>query len=629
MFFYLSAVFISYLNTEPLVCHPSKALRHIPNPSESKKHRLNTKTYDYLRLQLELSPFQELADTHMCKSVNQTISWAEGEFTCGQFDLLTITKSTILRDTLEYIELFISSIAKVVRLPSPIELNSLTEFNLTIPQKSQKYVDLHVTIAVRPYGRTDIAAQAIPLQRSIYDGRIIQGLIFINPAAIPNHASSEIGIDRTYFLAIFHQFFHILGVGFEPEEYLNLRENSRYGSSIPIEHSTLPGFPNKHITTISTPQLSEYAIDRFGKNAFQSQIGHVEITFTSNPLLFHPVGRLFYGEMMLSELISPAIISDLSFTMLEDTGYYHVEYKYAEPLPWGDGRSRIATSYGSEGFSLFVSYNNLKRSFITSNEEVGKITNFTTSPPQQSFPRDYLAYDLFNSCSYDFRSLTRPEVVNLSVMEKNSVYYDSLNKDFYNPLNLDYVGSRQSFDYIPLKIPYLDCFDQSYSIINDENSINYYGSGSICLMSSLTKSKEPQTLQPGCFKVSCDTVTRLRIYINEMTFLCKHENETIEIPGFNGSIQCPDPLLVCSVMLFNIHQFHKKFKFQINSLDWVEAFLIIAVLILTVTLIILLIVSLMRKIVERTLGHDRDLSQATTFTIEAETIDDFIGNLMI
>jgi len=148
--------------------------------------------------------------------------------------------------------------------------------------------------------------------------------------------------------------------------------------------------------------------------------------------------------------------------LIEDMGWYSVNFSYAKPLHWGD--------YSSFG------------------ENQPK--NIHKDPPQIAFPKHYFCSeedDLKLSCGYDFKTLTQCYLLkkNCPGTTDNEKLFCS-EQGFYNPLNKSYYGFHNVFDFMPIKNEIIRlpinhfCFKSNPKIINATIAPPFFAKQVIC-----------------------------------------------------------------------------------------------------------------------------------------------------
>jgi len=199
--------------------------------------------------------------------------------------------------------------------------------------------------------------------------------------------------------------------------------------------------------------------------------------------------RHFVYEVMTSGVIHGRRISEFSLTVLEVSGWYVPDYSYAEPFFFG----------ASQGCNfLTMACDNPKFNF----EEFCTGSNRGCSPVGRGG----------GVCTIDTRSDDCS--YNIPVVD-----YDCENPD----------ASEQA------RYPELQTFGRDV--------------GSKCFEGNLTKAtKSSQTT--FCFKYTCSGTglsTSLQVQIGTTKVTCKTEG-LLKVTGYNGGINCPDPLAFCSTV---------------------------------------------------------------------------------
>jgi len=200
--------------------------------------------------------------------------------------------------------------------------------------------------------------------------------------------------------------------------------------------------------------------------------------------------RQFVYEYMTSGLIYQQRVSEFALALLEGSGWYFANYNYAEPYYFG----------ASEGCGfLFDSYSVVNPYYgeFCNNENRGC-----------SFQGRGGGY-----CQSDIRS-------------------DGI-KYYYADEDYDCEGSN-SADYA--RLPQLQVFGR--------------GEGSKCFSGDLTTTGYVPSPTSFCFKYTCegsgvDAVVYVQVGTSQI--LCK-ELGTIQVEGYAGTINCPDPSYFCSTV---------------------------------------------------------------------------------
>jgi hypothetical protein len=119
----------------------------------------------------------------------------------------------------------------------------------------------------------------------------------------------------------------------------NLETKAIYGSSLP-----LTTFSDRGITysVWHTRTLHEYAVSKFGKETyFRNVPAGIILEDYQDPgiLISHPEATLYLPDFMVGLSVSRQEITDLSLAVLQDTGWYEVNYSLSKFLLYGYGPS--------------------------------------------------------------------------------------------------------------------------------------------------------------------------------------------------------------------------------------------------------------------------------------------------
>ena len=496
-----------------------------------------------INIEFDLDAIYSKIDPMECHSINQSINWRFGNLICEEKHLMNEKRITVLKETLDNLKIFFNKLLKINRFEKYILLNWTTELNEEIKMPSTKLIsnsDLHVLIVARPFAANAGASVAAhPAALSKIDSRPNQGMLFINPEGIPDESEDHIKIEHLFFKVLFHELVHILGM--EPTLYknwINPENGQHWGNSLPLIHYNNPKYPNKTFHILATKASKNFAIKRWNRNEFAPGIPMgIELEdgggeYTS---LSHPESRIYFNEVMVGMLNPPMLITDCVLSLLEDMGWYTVDFSLASPLTWG---------------------------VVGLNE---KKSDFPTEPAQLVFPKGYecsnddLNWELI--CSHDFIAgafCIPPSPVNCPGTSGSSDELFCKSQEFYNPLNLSTRGRSSVFDFIKLKSSmvgpnkFLFCNEESGKTgFHDDNSaIDYnmkFGKSSACTKIITQKSNLTRKMA-GCYKMKCNNEKKkLIININNNEFKCEYEDQIINIGSNNiKNIYCPNPNIICN-----------------------------------------------------------------------------------
>ncbi|GKY91230.1 hypothetical protein MPSEU_000095600 [Mayamaea pseudoterrestris] len=242
--------------------------------------------------------------------------------------------------------------------------------------------------------------------------------------------------------------------------------------------------------------------------------------------------RLFYNELMGPQYASASqnILSPLTLALMEDTGFYKVDYRGAPISAYGlgagcdfvYGECVVNDSIPDYGISSFC--NTSMEFTIFGNLELKSLNSATCDPSHKS----WVTCDLYNSS-------TVPYIFNTTI---NKIVYWSA-QELFTP--------NDKADSCPMLAVGLgrDCtlYDPTYEA-HYEGEVT--GTESRCIRTSAAWSSEPYN-RPACFEVICDSsLAQVQLRIGEQLLSCDWDGQTIAVGGDSPySIVCPDRSAVC------------------------------------------------------------------------------------
>ena len=233
----------------------------------------------------------------------------------------------------------------------------------------------------------------------------------------------------------------------------------------------------------------------------------------------HWEARIMLGDYMISTDYHEIVISEISLALLEDSGWYGVNYYTGGLFRYGKG--------------LGCDFLNTK---CVSN-------NYT------DFDREFCVNAGEDRCSASNIDRGYCYIVN----------YSSSLPSYYQYFDSPTIGGFSPADYCPVSISFPSEYYYFYSRC-DSNGKNYhnlpnifgetYGENSLCILSSLAPSVYTSKLKEKiarCHKITCnyDKLT-FNIDIGDVEIECSGNYEEISVDGYSGSLICPDFDRVCS-----------------------------------------------------------------------------------
>lgn len=440
------------------------------------------------------------------------------ESNCSHTTLLSNEKKDILRTIFNNLEDYLSQMLKVSPEVSPVD---------------GYQADLVIKASTGYFSEDDkTLAYAWQSGRSEQLGRPNRGSITINPRYIPDVPEDVNSVDRFFFTVIFHELMHVLGMmgGEWSRWWIDQETGKKYSHQVftTFENRTL----HKTYRILHTPKLHAWAVDRFGVTEFAPGVPagiEIEDGGGSGTAGSHPESRIYMSEVMCGIFVGRAFISNMSLAILDDTGWYVVNYSLGEPFPFGDGKSM----------------------------ETEPLSDFPTAPPQLSFPEHYLCWDREDVpiCHHDFTSkgYCSPVTDWVCPGSTSDDREACAMKEFVNPRELPFRGDRSEFDYLYFKVGNMSemCDDDDWNILPEvDDTGEIYGSDSMCAMSTLSKTQKLTKPQPRCHTMICDETNTISVIIDDEIRFCSEKGQTLTFSGYNGSFICPDPKLLCSMKRF-------------------------------------------------------------------------------
>jgi len=442
-------------------------------------------------------------DKRVCTEEGQIVKiiGTEQDYTCTEDDILKHQFSHVL--VFDKMKTFIRKLIKTDRFFGLRKIYDDEAFDIKVPYNLTES-DLFITVTTRPC--INSAAYATRLMMDPINYRPTQGLINICPSVFLKEGFSSTD-QNSLFHVIFHEFVHVLGLSNSYyAKWLNRETGKSWGSDFPLSKYEDPRFPNRSFYILHTPQCHNYAKKRWNSSEFAPGIPmgiEIENGGGSGTKYSHPEGRISNGEVMSGQVQGYSVISDMVLSIIEDMGWYSVDFSLAKPLRWGDFRS-----FGE------LQPKNLHRE------------------PMMSFlpPHYYCSKkDIENivSCDYDYKSMTVCVTVPVSCPSIDEEDQDFCSSEkFYNPLNLSYRGDLYH-DYIPVKASAYRVEDAS------------------CFVA---KAKTEDALNALFGHVECSNDNSYyEVFFYGRTYLCNYEGKNISVDDNNlvTSFICTSPKILC------------------------------------------------------------------------------------
>jgi leishmanolysin len=300
--------------------------------------------------------------------------------------------------------------------------------------------------------------------------------IMINRNMLPN-ANGNVLLHEKNMYVMMHETMH--GLGFSTNTYKYFVDSNGKTRSGHIKSVSVNG---KTRTFLDVPPLTEKLRAHFGCSSLQGAL--MENGGGSGTSASHFERKVFLYEHMTSGAIDGRRVTEMSLALLEGSGWYDVDYSYAEPYFFGKGQGC---------------------SFVTG-------TSCTT-------------FDEF--CSGSSRGCA-PHGRGGGSCRSDSI---SDGCRYYSPDNDYDCENANGEDYA--RLPDLQVYGR--------------GAGSKCFSGTLnTRSSTSAT--SFCFKYTCSgsgSSTKVDVQVGSKTITCTSEGQR-SIDGYYGTVDCPDPQTFCN-----------------------------------------------------------------------------------
>lgn len=419
---------------------------------------------------------------------------------CEERDVLTSEKAKYITDIMVPVVNWFLSVVKVERSSSRIYIpqsavpaGCAAHLSLPLYYHSSGFsnTDLVLIVTGRPTPTNTVAwATECAADQS---GRPVFGHINIGPGELEDFEFQK----QYIYKVLLHELTHV--IGFNSYKFPYYKDSTGKPYKNVIKTQVING---KKISKIITPRVLAEARDHFGcpeMDGVPLEDGGDWTTSDS-----HWEKRLFKNEYMTGSSDHTAVISKISLALLEDTGFYKVEYEHAEHFEWGRG---MGCSFVNGRCS---DWENRKGYFCTQPGTKG--------------------------CTVDRSAMGYCNLIRHRSELPTPVRYFA---------DSHFGGSDALADYCPHVAAYANgvCSD-SRNQPEDAAFGESFGENSKCFESSLVQDgrwKKPD-IQPMCYDFRCieeEEGMKLEVSVNGSWHYCPFDGQIVNVSGFSGSLHCP------------------------------------------------------------------------------------------
>ncbi|CAD8117650.1 unnamed protein product [Paramecium sonneborni] len=257
-------------------------------------------------------------------------------------------------------------------------------------------------------------------------------------------------------------------MGFTPKAF-----QTYFDSSINVKYSN-PSITINNITYLSTPRIKKIIQQHFKCDTVKG--AQLENDGGNSYAKNHLERSIFYNEILTSATMEGnMIISDFTFSIFQDTGFYNLMQYSPDKVLWGKGKGC-----------------------------------------------DFLQ----KRCYGDFQEFCNVE---------NEEGCSFLNTGYSNCKQDDFSDQCK---YFQIKQDY-DCRDSTSGGDEAKETFQHFGSDSMCIVGSISENYSVANKQKfSCFQYLCDANNQLTLIINSKSFNCLSQ-QTIKIDQYFGQVSCP------------------------------------------------------------------------------------------
>lgn len=547
-----------------------KQLQNVKEGSGAQHIALEEAKFNDFRIFTDFSYLTNKTDPLRCSKAGETIEW-KYKATCKDEDLMNDEKRKVIEGTVSHAVEYIKKLVKVRQVSSSFHLeNKYTNFDT---QTVVSNVDLYITVVARPYTENIGPCFSASMNPDEYF-RPRQGFLYINPQTVPESVETDLTKDNTFYYSILSNIFHILGI--DGENYKNYHPKDSV-----VPHTTILCSLKKNgndVTFLSTPKSHIFAQKHFGEDYFTGDNGEKCLSgiqlvdnFDDPTEKLSKLNSLRYFTEVLAQFQVPSPgkvlrVTDATLAILEDSGFYEVDYKLVQPLVWGHPES-INDRY---------------------------IPDFALGSPYKAFPSGYLYRNTTDyTASFNFMYYDNPltEKAPSCPDEQYSEYCKY--KEYYNPDNYDYIGLK-FYDYAAVMLPRDVCEAGTAALTGTREHCFKYtcsGNSSVEFIVAEKSQHNDKEVKLECTKDKAFQGYHYRYYIEQFGSISE------------ADVYCPDPERFCRTMYLN-NLYFDRYPLVIESssssgfkLGKVSKIIItISVIIIVMALALLAVVFIVRRL---------------------------------
>jgi leishmanolysin len=416
---------------------------------------------------------------YTCYSAGQVITTTDnpaevGPYTCTAADVLSAdTRTYLLNVLIPGALVVLENTFHVVPVQGNLFLQSGDQcgaVSVTVPSDYETTglpaTDLLVFVTSRPTPTSGALAYAISCQDDQFN-RAVAGTINIDPKSV----STDPGDYYSQRGTVMHELTHVLGLS-----------SSKWGLFRGLSQSDVTQ-TNNNIVTIITPLVVAFTQKYFNCDSLAGAL--LEDGGAGGTVGSHWEKEQWMNEYMTGQSTQNPVFSALTLSLLQDSGWYYINYELAEPMLWGYQQG----------------------------------CNFASSCSQWPSGNGY-------ACTTD-----QTNIPTFDLQAKGYCGGDELT-------NCNYIkGYSDGW-----------CIDLTYDSNSILNTGEEYCNDCRLFSSSLIKNTPTGgPSQLICYKTACVDSNTLKVWVDDFWYDCD-DGDDVEVAAINygGSIDCPKASLICA-----------------------------------------------------------------------------------
>ncbi|XP_078435512.1 metalloendopeptidase / zinc ion binding protein [Wolffia australiana] len=349
--------------------------------------------------------------------------------------------------------------------------------------------DLVLLVTTRPTSGNTLA-WAVACERDQW-GRAVAGHVNVAPC----HLTAE--AEPLLSATLIHEVMHVLG--FDPHAFAHFRdERKRRRRQVTVQ--TYDERLGRPVTRVVLPRVIMHSRHHYGVYSENFTGLELEDGGGRGTSGSHWEKRLLMNEIMTGSVDARSVVSKMTLALLEDSGWYKVNYSMARELQWGRHQGEEFVSSPCNYWSGAYHCNTTQTSGCTYNREAEgycPIVNYNGDLPTWA------------------------------------QYFPQPNRG----------GQSSLADYCTYFVAYSDgsCTDASSARAPDRMLGEVRGSSSRCMISSLVRSgfvRGSVAQGNGCYQHRCIN-NSLQVAVDGTWKTCPQTGGPIHFDGFNGELTCP------------------------------------------------------------------------------------------